>query len=72
MCKTYTGNTVEELTDLSEKDVTGGDIFELSSKRWAEVFKCKCVKELSKESKQLKPIYEGAELHEMSKKDDLL
>lgn len=55
---------MEELTDLSEKDVTGDDIFELGSKRWAEVFKCKCVKELSKESKQLKPIYEGAELHE--------
>lgn len=41
MCKIYTGNTVEELTDLSDKDITG-HTFELGSERLA-VFKCRRV-----------------------------
>lgn len=38
-CKMYTGNTVEELTDLPKKAVTVFDTSELDSKKWAGVFK---------------------------------
>ena len=61
MCKMCTGNTVEELTDLPKKDVTVSDTSELGSKEWAGVSKGERCKELSKESKQPEPRYEGTD-----------